>query len=433
MQGGPGPPFLDTLDFEMANNFLNYFDRTTAILGLATSVILALYSILVFLFYMVIVLSACLINYKWNIFNFAKLNKFLTNFAVVIITFFIITFLGEIWLQLYPHKLTAIDGVDTVGEFRDYTSRGYLTEEVFQKKPDVVRILGLGDSFSIYLKDQGKNYNDFLQQKYLEQGRGAVEVINAGMEAMGPGYYWHILRKYGDLFKPDLVLVGFFVGNDFQEAEFNVFIGNFISEPEDLTKRYVKYYQFRHWRLFRLLKNKYVRYQEAQKKKQETGIWPPEQIGTFSQETFLEIAQKKSWIFDRTQQARLKQKWDECSVVILHMKDWCDRRKITLVIAVLPDQFQVDEALRKAVWARCKNPSNKHLDLSYPNELIKNFCRTHAIHCLDLLGPFQDEGKFRTLYALRDTHWNEAGNRLAANLIFRYLEANRLVPARPQP
>ena len=77
-----------------------------------------------------------------------------------------------------------------------------------------------------------------------------MEIVNAGMEAMGPGYYWHILSKYGELFKPDLVLVGFFMGNDIEEAEFDVFIGNFIKEPKDLIKRYSRYYQFKNLRLY---------------------------------------------------------------------------------------------------------------------------------------------------------------------------------------
>jgi hypothetical protein len=49
-----------------------------------------------------------------------------------------------------------------------------------------------------------------------------------------------------------------------------------------------------------------------------------------------------------------------------------------------------------------------------------------------LLGPFQAEAKARRLYALRDTHWNAAGNRLAADLIYQYLEVHHLVPARPR-
>jgi hypothetical protein len=417
----------------MANRNLKYFDKKTAIFLIITSVILAFYSKIFFGIYILALILASIINYQWNLFNFRSLNGFITNFAVVIITIFIITILCEAWLQLYPHRLTGIDGVDTVGNFSDYTSRGYLTGDVFKKKKDVIRILGLGDSYSIYMKDKGKNYINFLQQKYLANDNGTVEIINAGMEAMGPGYYWHILKKYGDLFKPDLVLVGFFVGNDFQQASFFVFIGNFISEPKDLTKRYSKYYQFRHWRLYKLLKNKYVRYREAEKREQEAKILPPRQVGTFSRDTFLHIEEAKSWIFDKKHHKQLRKKWDECSDIILKMKDWCDRRKIKLVVAIFPDQFQVDEKLREAVLTRYKNPARKNLDLSYPDDLIMKFCRAHDIHCLDLLKPFQEQGKSRQLYALRDTHWNEAGNRLAADLIFQYLEENHLLPSRPGP
>ena len=146
-----------------------------------------------------------------------NLNSALINITVSAVTIFSLTLLGEIWLQLYPHRFTGIGGVDIVGEFSDYTSRGYLTEDIFNKKNNVVRILGLGDSFSVNLREKKQNYNDILQQEFIASGRGDVEIVNAGMEAMNPGYYWHILNKLGDLIKPDLVLVGFFVGNDIEK------------------------------------------------------------------------------------------------------------------------------------------------------------------------------------------------------------------------
>jgi hypothetical protein len=222
------------------------------------------------------------------------------------------------------------------------------------------------------------------------------------------------------------------VGNDFEEADFSVYIGNFIIEPKDLFERYAKYDQFRHWRLYRLLKNKYARYRDAQLKKEEAKSQPAEQVGTFSQATFLEVERKRSWMFDKNNRALLHQQWRECSEVLMKMKDWCDRRKVKLIIAILPEQFQVDQALREAVLAKYQHIAEGNLDLSYPDNLIVNFCRTHEIYCLDMLGPFQEQGKTRQLYILRDSHWNEAGNRLAADLIFDYLGKNQLVPSRPQ-
>ena len=103
-----------------------------------------------------------------------------------------------------------------------------------------------------------------------------------------------------------------------------------------------------------------------------------------------------------------------------------------MVIAILPEQFQVDQALREAVLTKYNHIAAKNLDLSYPNNLILDFCRTHDINCLDMLGQFQEQGKARQLYSLRDSHWNEAGNRLAADLIFGYLDKNQLLPPRPR-
>lgn len=415
----------------MINNIIKDFDRDTVICIIVTAIILWFYNNLISYIYLIGLILVMIIRFKWNILNITKIKNALKNVALSVITIFFITNVGEIWLHLYPHRFTGIGGIDIVGDFSDYASRGYLTEEIFQKKPDVVRILGLGDSFARYWWEKGKNYHSFLQAKYLATDKGTVEIVNAGMESIGPGYYWHILNKYGDSFKPDVVLVSFFIGNDFHEAELFISIGNFISEPKDLTKKYSEYYQFRKWRLFKLLRNKYIHFREDQRKKQEVKSLPPKQIGIFSQDTFLELERDTIWMFEENGKKELHQKWHECSDIILKMKDWCDRRKINLVIFISPDQIQVDQELRKLVLTRYKKLTEKDLNLSYPNNLIVNFCREHNINCLDLLGPFQEQGKIERLYTLNDTHWNEAGNRLAAEKIFEYLEAHNLVPARP--
>jgi hypothetical protein len=415
----------------MISEIMIKFDRNTVIAVIITAIIAFFYSFILVSIYILTLILLIILKYKWDLFDIKKLNIALKNIAVTVITLFTLTIVAEIWLQLYPHRFTGIDGVDTVGEFSDYTSRGYLTKDVFNKKRGVIRILGLGDSFSVYLRDKNLNYNNMLQQKFIGSGRGEVEIVNAGMEAMGPGYYWQILRKLGDSFKPDLVLVGFFVGNDFEEGIFSVFIGNFINEPKDLIKRYSRYYRFRYWRVHRLVKNKYTRYREEQRREQEVKHQPALQIGTFSQVTFQEIEKERSWIFDKSKREVLNRNWRGCSEAILKMKAWCDQRQIKLVIAILPEQFQVDQALREAVLTKYNHIAAENLDLSYPDNLIVNFCRTQNIHCLDMLEQFQEQGKTRQLYSLNDSHWNEAGNRLAADLIFEYLEKNQLLPPRP--
>jgi hypothetical protein len=423
----------------MVDKITKYFDKSALIGAALTVAILFIFSKILAVVCLVGWLLLLIGNIKWHVIDFARLNKWLINVAVVIVTLFFLVIVGEMWLQFFPHKYTGIDGVDTVGKFSDYTSRGYLTDEVFQKRDGEFRILGVGDSFSIYLGDQGKNYLNFLQQKFTDSGQGNVRIVNAGLEATGPGYYWHILSTLGDKFKPDLLLVGFFVGNDFYEADFFITVGNFIKEPHAATKKYLGFLQFRQWRLYHLLRNKYTRAREERLRKQEVavaGAGPAPQakaVGTFSEETFLRVEYERSSIFDKDRRRSLKRRWQECASLINKMKDWCDRRNIPLVIAVFPDQFQVDRELREAVLKKYQHIPPENLDLGYPDELIMNFCRGKSIHCLDLLGPFLAAARTETLYALRDTHWNEAGNRLAAEVIFRYLEDNGLVGARPRP
>jgi hypothetical protein len=416
----------------MISSIVKYFDRNAVISMIVTLIILTFYSYIISIVYVSGLIVIVILKYKWNIIDTKLIDVTSKNLAVTVITLFCLTILGEIWLHLCPHKFTSIDQIDTVGEFSDYTSRGYLTKDIFKKNPGTIRILGLGDSFSVYLGDKGQNYNNLLQKDFISQGRGDVELVNAGMEAIGPGYYWHILRKYGDLFQPDLVMVGFFVGNDFEEADFAINIGNYIREHNDFIKKYSRYYQFRNWRLYKLSKNKYNRFRDEQLKKREIKRYPPQYVGTFSLGTFLEVERTRSWIFDRNKRDRLEKNWRECSAILLKMKDWCDRRKIKFVIAILPDQFQVDPELRKAIFAKYKRIKEKNIDLTQPDNLIVNFCREQNIHCLDLLGQFQEQGKTRQLYALRDTHWNAAGNRLAADVIMAYLEKNQLIAPRPR-
>jgi hypothetical protein len=47
--------------------------------------------------------------------------------------------------------------------------------------------------------------------------------------------------------------------------------------------------------------------------------------------------------------------------------------------------------------------------------------RVRKIRYVDLLEPFRLKTKDFRLYKLRDTHWNIAGNRLAADVLYDFL------------
>lgn len=95
-------------------------------------------------------------------------------------------------------------------------SLGLRGEEVaYEKKPGVKRILILGDSytFGVYVGNE-ETYSSVLESK-LRQAGYEVEVLNAGYAGgfeTDQQYVW--LMKEGLKYKPDIIILGFFHGND---------------------------------------------------------------------------------------------------------------------------------------------------------------------------------------------------------------------------
>ncbi len=96
----------------------------------------------------------------------------------------------------------------------------------------------------------------------------------------------------------------------------------------------------------------------------------------------------------------------------------CRQHGVAVAFVLIPDQFQVEEdVLATALAAR--RLRREEVDLSLPQRRLLRFCRDRGAACLDLLPVFAGR---KGLYALRDTHWSVAGNRLAARQIAQWLE-----------
>src|SRR5215813_15452488 len=90
-----------------------------------------------------------------------------------------------------------------------------------QKTPGVYRILVVGDSFG-WAGGQEGNYAALLERQLDNHyGYHRIDIINAGYPMTHTAEQLVMLKKYGLQYHPDLVILGFFVGNDFIDGNPN--------------------------------------------------------------------------------------------------------------------------------------------------------------------------------------------------------------------
>jgi len=90
-----------------------------------------------------------------------------------------------------------------------------------------------------------------------------------------------------------------------------------------------------------------------------------------------------------------------------------------LVIVIIPDAFQVEDALWEQIRAQMGQTSSDQRDA--PQRWILEFCADRAIPCLDLLPALRDAEPDGATYHLRNTHWNARGNAVAGKAIAEFL------------
>ena len=102
------------------------------------------------------------------------------------------------------------------------------------------------------------------------------------------------------------------------------------------------------------------------------------------------------------------------------IKTVCENNGIQLFVMLIPDELQVDSRLQERVLEKI-GADNHKLDFDRPNKHLVKELRARNIQYLDLLEPFRLRTRDVRLYKPRNTHWNIAGNRLAADLLYDFL------------
>lgn len=273
----------------------------------------------------------------------------------------------------------------------------------------VWRMVGLSDSFGI--AGGVDNYHYLLQQA-LRQHLPGLEVVNLSGGALEIPDELQFYERFGPRYDPDIVLHGFCVGNDFHMP------------PGDLLRYNKLLIRDRGW-LVSLLPHRSLTIQllhrlwTAPQEKEEGNQAKKDQVETFTEEEFLYVEYLRIHFFHKGPQNT--KKLQRVLPVLDELRKKVERHGATYVLVLLPSQIQVETALPIQLARRYDLNLQRDYDLQKPNKVLRQYCSSRGIFCLDLLGAFRAKGKSGGLFMLRNTHYNKQGNELAANKIRDYL------------
>lgn len=297
-----------------------------------------------------------------------------------------------------------------------------------QKDDGTFRILVVGDSFS-WVGGRQQNYAAKLERKFEAHfGKHKVDVINSGYSMTHTAEQLPMLKKFGLQYEPDMVFLGFFIGNDFVEADpmrKRIVVNDVhfdIDRRDELT--FLGYPLVDQSRFLHFVEQKYKAFTELRRGQQELQKQageqePQENVATLPEDLFLRFEKGRLGFFNKERHAEgfYKPQIDYIFSALAEMRDLLEGRNIRFIVGIYPDEFQVSRALLEQVYQRFDlNPQTYDLDLG--QNLLKDYLDAQGIEYLDMTGPFRRQGETERLYLLQDTHWNDAGRALAADIMF---------------
>lgn len=322
--------------------------------------------------------------------------------------------LGEISFRIYNYfNPVSIFYSDSYNRFRgkphdtDYdfmlNSHGFKDLEITEKKAHAFRILGIGDSFAYGVVPYEYNYLTLLESQ-LQQEHLSVEVLNMGIPGMGPPDYLALLVHEGLTLAPDMVLVSFFIGNDFIES-------NRSQQRPIYTYSHV-------FSLFHYLFT--IKLNHGGRMYGQTTTYCDE-CPFFDPTTFLQLEKERSFIYLK-ENDQFEKLLGEALDYLQQIQHICKKKRLELVIILIPDEIQLNYTLQ----AEIKKTFYPYLetdqwDITLPNQKLTERLNTLGITNIDLYEDFAENPQ-QPLYRPRDTHWNIAGNKLAATIIQNELQ-----------
>ena len=337
-----------------------------------------------------------------------------------------------------------------------YNSEGWRDLEHDVEKPDgVFRILVLGDSFmeanSVKLDD---TFHRHVEKLARATGNNNVEVINMGVAGYGTLQEYLVFREIGHLYNPDLVLVGFYNGNDVINNSLE--LASILTEEGQVTnaRPFLDLSESTSWTItpvdFASAQRSYAKNKaslEANRNKLTERLvllrLLTAGIDQIPVPEFLKGQESQREPVDKSHQelvlmgvnycvepAEYTRAWDITERIFERFKEEVESYGGTLVVFTVPALEEVSLAYIKAVKADVTYPDRLCLEKAPGHTRLTSILAELEIEQISLLADFlrvmREDGI--NLYQ-SDLHWNPKGHSLAAESVISELIRRGFLPA----
>jgi len=319
--------------------------------------------------------------------------------------------------------------VDYRGDFNTYASlnslgfrgKDFSLEKVHGEK----RILVLGDSITFgYGVSDSFTYPSLMETLLKKQEKSQLEVINAGFaDGLSPDSYYVFLKNRGLDYKPDLIIMEFFVHNDIIDLADNIWekldknglpakissccsmVENGILRKKQIVFKYSIPF-LRESQLFILL----------------SGYLDPLFHLTNNSVYLGKGVYLNGCVFDPECIHLLSPEETKVQKVMLGIKKIAEENHIPFLVALFPSDLQLyPDAMGKYDLKAYPPKGNK----DFIQKRLGQFFSENSIAYLDLYPVFDQEKNRGYPFFINDAHLNNIGTQIAAETITDYLLKNK--------
>lgn len=335
-----------------------------------------------------------------------------------------------------------------------YNSDGWRDLEHPLEKPDgVFRILVLGDSF---MEANSVKLDDTFHRQVEALGRAAgknVEVINMGVAGYGTLQEYLVFHHIGHLYNPDLVLVGFFTGNDLMNN--SLALASILTEEGQVTsaRPFLDLNQSTSWTItpvdFKAAQLSYAKNKtslEAKRNKLTEKLvllkLLSEGIARIPVPEFLKNQEGQPEPVDKRdyelalmgvnyclEPAEFTQAWDTTKRIFSKFKQEVQASGGELVVFTVPALEEVSLEYMNAVMADVSYPDKLCLEKAPGHTRLSRILTELDIEQISLLPDFSRVMRENGINLYQsDLHWNTKGHALAAESVISELIRRGLLP-----